>query len=381
MIATTFAESVVESPPNHSSEHETRHLNKHEKEIDAFFDAGIIPSLTFEFNEKEWSNLKRDNRRYVEGTMTDATGKSYKHVAVKLKGSTGSFKGPDAKPGLTVSFEKYQGAHRFHGIGKLHLNNCAQDETYLLELIAGEMARAAGVPASRCSHALVRWNGRELGLYVLKEAFTHEFLSKFFEDSSGDLYDGGSYHDLDEKMEKDMGDPKDREELNELLAALREPDAEKRWARIDSIVDVDQFISFTAMESLLAHWDGYNFNRNNYRVYFDPKSKKAEFILHGMDETLTPTIPVVRKSEASLGVAIFSNPVWKDKYRARMEEIYTNILKPIDWPARVTEVGNRVKAALEKNNPQLAKDFDQQIQKARVRVEQRLAAIEKQLAR
>src|SRR3712207_8219545 len=37
--------------------------------------------------------------------------------------SAGSFQGPDGKPGLTVSFSKFKGAERFHGMSKFHLNN------------------------------------------------------------------------------------------------------------------------------------------------------------------------------------------------------------------------------------------------------------------
>jgi hypothetical protein len=46
-----------------------------------------------------------------------------------------------------VTFDKFKGAERFHGMKKFHLNNCAQDGSYLNELIAGEMARVAGVCA------------------------------------------------------------------------------------------------------------------------------------------------------------------------------------------------------------------------------------------
>jgi hypothetical protein len=354
--------------------------DKQGKLIDEFFATPVIPTLTFEFESEEWEFLKRDHRRYVEGTMTERDGKVHKNVAVKLKGAAGSFQGPDGKPGLTVSFNKFKGAERYRGMTKLHLNNCAQDGTYLMELIAGEMCRKAGVPASRCSHAIVKWQGRDLGLYVVKEGFTKDFLAHFFKDPTGDLYDGGFVRELDGTEEKDQGDEKQRENIKELVAACRESDAKKRAARLEAILDIDRYISFTAMESILAHWDGYNFNRNNYRVYFDATSKKAIFFAHGLDQPFgDPNFPVVRDSGSMVGQAVFGHPVWRAKYRERVEEIYEKVVKPIDWPARVTEAGGHVQAALEKANPKLAKDFAGQILNARSRVEQRIAAIGKQL--
>jgi hypothetical protein len=337
--------------------------------------------LVFEFEPEEWENLKKDNRRYAECTMIQEGG-TYRdeHVAVKLKGSAGSFQGPDGKPGLTLNFDKYKGSDRFFGQKRMHLNNCAQDGTYLMEQIAGEIARKCGVPASRCSHAFVKWHGRDLGLYVVKEAFTKEFLAKFFSNVDGDLYDGGFVHEVDESCEKDQGDYRNKENLKQLLAACRQQDAQKRWAAIDQIVNVEAYITFTALESILSHWDGYNFNRNNYRFYQDPKTNKFVFFLHGMDQTFgDANAPAVRDSGSMVGQAIFSNPAWRGKYRERVELIYDQVLKTTDWPARVVEIGNQVKAALEKKNPQWAKDYEGRIQEARSRVEQRIVAIGKQL--
>lgn len=354
---------------------------KNHREIDEFLNNPNFPTLVFEFEPEEWENLKKDNRRYAECTMIEVgSGLRDEHVAVKLKGAAGSFQGPDGKPGLTLSFDKLKGAERYHGQKKMHLNNCAQDGTYLMEQISGEIARKCGVPASRCSHAFVKWQGRELGLYVVKEAFTKDFLAKFFRDVDGDLYDGGFVREIDENCEKDLGDYREKENLKQLLAACREQDAQKRWAAIDQIVNVEAYITFTALESILSHWDGYNFNRNNYRFYHDPKTKKFVFFLHGMDQTFgDANAPAVRDSGSMVGQAVFSNPAWRARYRERVELIYEQVLKTTDWPARVGEIGNQVKAALEKKNPQWAKDFEGRIQEARSRVEQRIAAIGKQL--
>ncbi len=348
------------------------------KLADDFFQGPIL-KLTLEMNKEEIERLKRDQRNYAEATIKEGD-KIYQGVAVKLKGAAGSFQGIEGKPGLTISFDKFKGGERFHGMKKFHLNNCAQDGSYLNELIAGEMARAAGVPASRCTHVFLTLNNRDLGLYVLKEAFTRDFLAAFFPDPSGDLWDGGFCKEIEENMEKDLGDADDKRPIKELIAACQEGDHAKRWEKLGKILDIDRFVSFCAMEAILCHWDGYNFNRNNYRVYKDPATGRLSFFLHGMDQMFGDSnFPLIRDFGAMVGNAVMRCPEGKRMYHARLESIYANVLKATDWPARVVEVGNKVRDALEQKNKQSAKEFQGQLIGARDRVAARIAAVGKQL--
>ena len=355
---------------------------KHRKAADEFF-AGEIPRLKIELAPEQRERLQKDERHYAEATVMETTAAGpmlYQKVSVKLKGSAGSFQHMDGKPGLTLNFEKIKGGDRFHGMKKIHLNNCAQDGTYLNELIAGEMARKAGVPASRCSHAFVEINGRDLGLYVVKEAFTDDFLSAFYKNTDGDLYDGGFCQEVNENSEKDKGDPKDKAALKELIAACQEGDNAKRWERLGKILDIDKFMSYCAMEDIFCHWDGYNFNRNNYRFYHDPDTGKFSFFLHGMDQMFgDENFPVIRDFGAMVGGAVMRCPQGPPLYRARVESIYENVLLKEDWAGRISAEGRRVRDAIAAKDGKWAKDYEGQINEVRGRVARRFAAIGKQL--
>jgi spore coat protein H len=356
--------------------------DKNRKASDDFFN-GPVRKLEFVWDPEEWEYLKRDNRRYAEcdiiETLPDGTKKTHKHAAVKLKGAAGSFQGPDQKPGLTISMNKYKGADRFHGMEKFHLNNGAQDGSFLNELVGGEWCRASAVPASRCSHVLVKWNGRDLGLYVFKESFTEDFLTYFYEKSDGSFYDGHFIAEVDGALEKQHGDPKDKSDLKALADACKIGDPKAKWAAVEKVLDVEQYLRALAMETFTCHWDGYNFNRNNYRVYFDPKTGKANFFCHGMDQLFSDASwPVVRDPGSLVGQAVFSNPDWKTRYRVVAEEIYQKILKGRDWEARIAEQGKKVMDALQTENPQMAKDYQGQITAAQQRVMARITAIGKQ---
>ena len=355
---------------------------KHKKAADEFF-AGEIPHLKIEISAEQRERLAKDERHYAEATVTETTAAGpvlYQKVSVKLKGSAGSFQHMDAKPGLTLNFEKLKGGDRFHGMKKIHLNNCAQDGTYLNELMAGAMARTAGVPASRCSHAFVEFNGRDLGLFVVKEAFTDDFLSAFYKNTDGDLYEGGFCQELNENMEKAKGDALDKSGLKELIAACQEGDNAKRWERLGKILDIDKFISFCAMEDILCHWDGYNFNRNNYRFYRDPDTGKFSFFLHGMDQMFgDENFPVIRDFGALVGGAVMRCPQGPPMYKARVESIYENVMLKEDWAARISAEGKRVRDAIAAKDGKWAKEYEGQINEVRGRVARRIAAVGKQL--
>ena len=355
---------------------------KHAQAATAFF-AGEIPRLKIELSPEQRERLAKDERHYVEATMTESTSAGpvlYQKVSVKLKGSAGSFQHMDGKPGLTINLEKIKGGERFHGMKKFHLNNCAQDGTYLNELITGEMARKAGVPASRCSHAFVEFNGRDLGLYVVKEAFTTDFLAAFYKDTDGDIYDGGFCAEINENMEKDKGDAKDKTALKELIAACQEGDNAKRWERLGKILDIDKFISFCAMEDILCHWDGYNFNRNNYRLYRDAGTGKFSFFLHGMDQMFgDENFPVMRDFGTLVGGAVMRCPQGPPLYKARVESIYENVLLKEDWAGRISAEGRRVRDAIAAKDGRWAKEYEGQINEVRGRVARRIAAVGRQL--
>ncbi len=155
-----------------------------------FFESGRVPQIRIEIVKTNMESLRRDARKYVPATVRDGE-TVYTNVAIHLKGAAGSFRSVDDRPALTLNFDKFIPGQNFEGLDKLHLNNSVQDPSYMTELICGELFLAAGVPAARASHARVELNGRDLGLYVVKEGFDKKFLKRHFKDVNGNLYDGG----------------------------------------------------------------------------------------------------------------------------------------------------------------------------------------------
>lgn len=258
-------------------------------DTDAFFERLPIPRIKVEIAAPEMDALRKEARTYAKCVWREAIpgqeNRVLKDVAVRLKGAAGSFRGVDDRPALTVNFEKHSPGRNWRGLEKLHLNNSVQDGTLLSEFLGGMIMRAAGIPAARTTHAKLWLNDRDMGIYVLKEGFDDVFLRKSFEDGGGPLYDGGFLRDIDQELSvMSNKDKKDYARLKLLVAASNEPNPAARKEKLAKILDVERFITLMALEAMTAHWDGYVFNRNNYRVYDDPKTGKFVFLPHGMDQ-------------------------------------------------------------------------------------------------
>ncbi len=346
---------------------------------DEFF-AGPIVTIALALPPDALESLRSDPRTYVEGAMKVGD-RTWKGVALKLKGASGSFQPVDEKPCFTLSFGKYGNGERFHGLKKLHLNNANEDPSFLRQQLCGAMVRAAGIPALRCTHANVSLDGRELGLYVLTESYTEDLLAPFFADPSGDLFESGFCMDIDQGLTKDVGDKKDFRAIEQLLEACREDDAEERWRKLGAILDVDRFATFFSLEVLLGIGDGYDFFHNNYRIYHDPLTKLLSFIPHGMDQPFNEVeVDLARSPESIVGTAFLACPEGRALYRKRAAELHSKVLTSRDWPAEVGAASAKVLAALPRRGSGFAKEMREQQQALKETVAQRIAAVGDALA-
>jgi len=352
----------------------------------AFFDEGIIPEMRIEISPEQLKKLEASNRAYVLCTVTETLitngakkETTFVDVGIKMKGAAGSFRALNDRPALTLNMDKFKKDQSFHGLDKFHLNNSVQDGSLMCELISGHLFRQAGVPAARASHARVWLNKRDLGIYVLKEGFDPTFLRNFVDKATGNLYDGGFCREIDQPLEKDCGTgPNDHSDLKALRAACAIPDLAKRQAELEKLLDIDQFLSFAAMEMLTCHWDGYCRNRNNYRLYFNPSDGKAMFFPHGMDQMFGDANFPLLEAGGVAGSAVLQVPDFRTRYRKRLEE-----LMPLFDPEKVNPVidgvSQRLKPVLEAMNKDQARGYLGNIQGVKDRIKQRYVGIQKTL--
>jgi hypothetical protein len=323
---------------------------------DEFFANGILHILKIEIPEAETQSLMRNPRVYVNATLREGA-TVYSNILIRLKGGYGSFRNLPDKAGFTIKLEAKNVA--FHGLSKFHLNNAVQDGTYLSEWICSQMFREAGVPAARAAHAVVELNGRRLGLYVVLESVDQELLSRYSKNTRGNIYGQGPNADITESLERMGGNENnDGQDLKALAAACQESDVERLRIQLPQVLDLDRFLSFMAMETMLGHWDGYTFNVKNYMVYHNLDADKMVFIPHDLDQILRSTDePIVPRARGAVSRAILKVPEFRERYRNRFEELFAKVFVAPVLAQRIDDRAAMLATQLESAAPSLAGDF------------------------
>ena len=252
-------------------------------------------------------------RNYYDATLRyeDLT---FPNVGAKAKGGCGSARDLSGKTSLklNLSWDSPDLAgcpdeRRLDGLQKLTFNNMVQDPSMSHELLAYAFYREMGVAVPRAALMKLYINDQYFGVYLNIETIDRRFLARHFVSNRGMLYEGTYWCDLFEANvhDDDSGcltrefipdacsaipepgdDPQDFTPLHQLIASIDALPPGGFYPAITGLIDMDALFSMWAVESVLAHWDGYVFEIvNNYRIYHDPGTGLWTIIPTGTDQT------------------------------------------------------------------------------------------------
>jgi spore coat protein H len=267
-------------------------------------------------------------------------GKRITNCTAHLKGH-GSFQPISSKPSFSIRSPK----KNLFGRKKLLLNNSSQDPSFLKWKIASELFTKAGVPSPEVSFARVNLNGKTLGLYLMLEPTDKKFLKKHFSNDTGNLYEGHN-QDMTDKLDRDNGEGDDAQtDRQRLAAACLEPDLQKRWTKLNEVLDVNRFLGFMATEVLVDHHDGYSMDRNNFRLYHNPADDKFLFLPHGLDLLFhSADLSHSRPFRSIVAGAILQTAQGKAAYDARSKTLANEFFGDEAVLKRVDELWNQIEA-------------------------------------
>jgi spore coat protein H len=338
------------------------------KSAPGFF-AGVI-RLKIHVSDAAQVSLRANPRTNVAAMVVEGND-SFSHVLLHLKG-TSTFQPLDKKPSLTLRFPNAS----FHGLAKIHLNNSLEDPSFLNEFVGSQMFHMAGLQAARVTHALVELNGRPLGLYVLKEGFSEPSVTAGA--ASGDLYEPGPGHDVDEPLRLVFGNESHRTRLQSLALAAREPVLSRRWLALNQFLEMDSFLSFMALEVLLNHRDGYCMARNNFRLYYNPATARFTFLPHGMDQLFGKTnANLLPGMSGMVAAAVMAVPQGRALYKAKLQNLSTNVF-------RLEEMDRLIQSRAAVLQPLVSgaerRDFEEEVRQLRSRIAGRIQNVLGQLS-
>lgn len=324
---------------------------------DVLYDKTKILDVAIEIPDADWKKLcsqSRDPRGVFSGKIDDPftyfrgdvtiNGVTIKSVGIRKKGFIGSL--DDHFPSLKVKFSEFEDQQPIADVEVLTLNNNKQDAGLVSQTLAYEMFNAAGVKAPRCAFAKVTVNGEYLGIYSNVESIAKPFLARSFKNDSGNLYEGTLAdfypHALDRIEVKTNKKKHDRSRLDQLARLLSEEE-KLDIDKLDKLVDVDNFLRYWAVESLIGFWDGYTNNQNNYWFYQNKDNGKFYFLPWGADAAFmqsgfpgfNPGGSSSIYAESILANRLIQNEEMAERYRESMRWILANVWKEAELLERI----------------------------------------------
>jgi len=175
------------------------------------------------------------------------------------------------KPGLLVDFDRYVRGQTFLGLGELALDNLVTDPSGLHESLAMSMFRRLGQPAPRVAFTHLFINDSYQGVYGLVEAVTPQFLVRsgfaadeyLFEKVYAGEFHGEYRRSLAAYAQLFEARTRQLESDSVLYGPIRELFEEANhsmragWRdEVDRWIDLEQFVTYVAIEMCLAEDDG-----------------------------------------------------------------------------------------------------------------------------
>ncbi len=234
-------------------------------------------------------------------TITDLTGTyTYDSVEVDLKGNS-TYSHPGNKKSFKIDFNDNIGGQKYHGMRKVHFNNCWGDPTFMREKIFFDQCQEQGIKAPRVNYANISMNGTFWGFYNLVEAVDKDFLDRHIDDTAGNLFKaadnfgmgggggGGAEADLlwygtDQADYYDRYELKTNESVNDwtdlvdLLDMLNNANDAYFQANFPSQWKWNDLLRALAMDNMYGNLDSYIHSARNYYLYHDSSNTQWNWI-------------------------------------------------------------------------------------------------------
>jgi len=228
------------------------------------------------------------------------------------------------------SLNAFKGESGFRGHREYVISAQNGDHTKLNTTLGFWAFRQAGLMASEIEPAAVYLNGDYQGLYYLIEPVDEDFL-RIRQRRLGSLYEAfngqfdGAHFSFAGGYDVRLGfeSKGEREEfygdLERLIQILDASTPENLPARIEPLLDAENYLRYLAVSVLFHNWDGYF---NNFRLHLDPQIGKFQFIPWDLDNLLELHPTRSRLEGANeLSEKLLQVPAYRQRYKKILLEL------------------------------------------------------------
>lgn len=386
------AEPEEEDVPRPEGWGEDTHGKKADPNYDVVFDGDSVKRLDITFTREDWqimidsmselfgdrdgswaSLFRRpmgfpDENPEWRPCMMKFEGKTWYHVGFRFKGNSSlrsSWQAGSNKLPFRLNLDKFEDDYpaiknqRFYGFDEMAMSSNYSDSSFIREKVVADIFRDAGVPAPHTAFYRVFidiGDGQGLkyhGLYTMCEIPDKPFLESQFSDNGGNLYkpsgtgatfatyDEASYDKETNEKEADFSDVR---ALYDALNASRGNAAVWRQ-NLEQVFNVDGFLRWLAVNTVIVSWDTYGQMPQNYFLYNDPADTQLHWIPWDHNMAMSSggrralSLYLTRNEVSSQWPLIrylIDDPVYWEKYVGHVRYAIENVF----YPARIKPIFN-----------------------------------------
>ena len=274
-------------------------------------------------------------------------------VGVRFKGnsslmrtwSSGSLELP-----IKLDFDQFEDENpaiddqRFYGFKQLSLSNNFNDATFMRDAVASDIFEEAGIASAETAFYELFVDYGEgpvsFGLYTMIEVIDDTVIERLFGDDDGNIYEAdgtaaslaeGTYDDISTSFQKENNEEEaDWSDIEALYTVLhsgnRESDPEAWKAELEAVIDVDTFLQWLAINTVIENWDTYGAMTHNFYLYNDPETGLLTWIPWDHNEALSEG----RRSNMTLSMDGIGEEWPLVSYLLANEDYYTTYVSYID---------------------------------------------------
>jgi len=323
-------------------------------DYDVIYNQTSVDEYEIEMSAARWQALQNNPFIYVSGTLKFKD-ETYYNVGIRYKGNSSYFAMPGPKKSFKVHFNEYVPGQYFHGLKKLNFNNGFNDPTLMREALAYKLMRDGGVPASRTSHiklyvTVPGIHSREyFGVYTSVEQVNKSFLQDRFSNNGGNLFKAeaagsdltylgpGKISYIPKYELKTNELLNDYSDLINLCNVVTNTADNQFKSEIEAVFNVDGFLSWLAVNTILSYQDSYAGKAHNYYLYHNNDTGKFDYIPWDLNTTFGQS-RFGKSADYMLNLDIYQ-PTFGE-YRILIDRLF-NI------PEYVTSYENRMQSLLD----------------------------------
>lgn len=326
------------------------------------FDKSSVRRIDVAITQADWQAMwVNPESKHQVSVDVNIFGERLEDVGFRMRGQF-SLRESGAKKPWKFDIDAYIYDQEFHNLRQLMLLNNIGDPSLLNETLAYEMMYAAGLPASHTAFVELWIDITDdslpsafWGVYTMVERVDRKYLGNRFgaESKGGNLYKASHaqrgpmdliyYGDRIEDYPTQNGqyaygmmNNEEEADYSDIINLCRVLDGtvyasdEEFMQALEAEFNMDAFLRYLAVITILDNWDSYPYTGNNYFLFHDPLSGIFEWIPWDLSWGGNPYAPVFERTSpgllerAPLSDKVMETERYRSKYAAYIDLLLRN---------------------------------------------------------